>query len=64
MKKGYEGIRRDGRGGSRPPGLKDEELEKLREHLEDKEYWTTQEIRGKYGMSLACNFLKVRSGEF
>jgi transposase len=54
---GYEGIRRDKRGGGRPPELKDEELKKLRGHLEEKDYWTTpevrEEIRNEFGVQFS-----------
>ena len=42
---GYEGIKgREGKGG-RPPKLSDKDLERLRELLKEKEYWTTKEVR-------------------
>jgi len=43
---GYEGIKGKGGKGGRPPRLPDEDIERLKEMLKEKEYWTTKEVRG------------------
>lgn len=53
---GYEGIKRDKRGGGRPPSLTDKEMERLRERLEEKECWTTQEVREEIGNEFGVQF--------
>jgi len=42
---GYEGIKDKGNKGGKPPKFSDEDLEKLKEILKDKEYWITKEVR-------------------
>jgi len=42
---GYEGIKGKENKGGRPPRLSDEDLEKLKEMLKDKEYWATKEVK-------------------
>ncbi len=42
-REGYEGIRGKSGKAGRPPRLSDDDLEKLKEFLKEKEYWTTKE---------------------
>ena len=54
---GYEGIKNKPNPGGRPPKLNKEDLEKLKEELKKKDYWTTQEVKirllDKFGVDLS-----------
>jgi transposase len=54
---GYEGIKNKPNPGGRPPKLNEEDLEKLKEELKKKDYWTTQEVKvqllEKFGVDLS-----------
>jgi transposase len=54
---GYEGIKNKPNLGGRPPKLNEEDLEKLKEELKKKDYWTTQEVKvqllEKFGVDLS-----------
>jgi transposase len=54
---GYEGIKNRPNPGGRPPKLNEEDLEKLKEELKKKDYWTTQEVKvqllEKFGVDLS-----------
>jgi transposase len=44
---GYDGMKDKPNSGGRPPKLDEEDLEELRAELKQKDYWTTQEVKGK-----------------
>jgi transposase len=44
---GYDGMKDKPNSGGRPPKLGEEDLEELRSELKQKDYWTTQEVKGK-----------------
>jgi transposase len=54
---GYEGIKNKPNPGGRPPKLNEDDLEKLKEELKKKDYWTTQEVKvqlqEKFGVDLS-----------
>lgn len=44
---GYNGMKDKPNSGGRPPKLDETDLEELRAELKQKDYWTTQEVKGK-----------------
>lgn len=44
---GYDGMKDKPNSGGRPPKLDEKDLEELRAELKQKDYWTTQEVKGK-----------------
>lgn len=54
---GYKGMKRKKGGSGRSPRLGEEELEKLKRHFKEKEYWTTkevkEEIKEEFGVELS-----------